>query len=272
MSLDPSTYINEALDFSAVVTGTTFLSDMMLSWSLLQPDGGSLTVSGNTQSAIYHAPGIAGTYPMQVTPLANPGKAQSVNIHVYNPVAMLLDPLGVTIPANGGQVFTITYSGRGPSSGDYVSWEVAPATAGAITPIGNGTRATFTPTTGDDKTLYPVTATIVATSTVDSRKSLEAKVVVSKNISISTTPSLAYVGTNGTVYINANVSGFVWPQSSSIHWAIRGGYDNGSLTGVGGTGSTAVIYNAPAKPGTYLVDAISNEDSRLFATVQVIVR
>ncbi|MFP2896411.1 hypothetical protein [Corallococcus sp. 4LFB] len=98
---------------------------------------------------------------------------------------------------------------------------------------------------------FTVTATSVADPSKSDSATLTVEPVVVPTVVVSVTPKTATVDQGAAVNLSAEVTG---TSVVAVTWAVEGGSANGTVTSAG-------VYTAPNKPGTYTVTATSVADA-----------
>lgn len=146
---------DETVQFSASVSGA---ADASVLWSA---SAGSISGSGN--SVTYAAPGVAGTFSVTASSVAEPNESASARV-VVELVAISIDPVSAEVFTGETTTFTATVTGTGDAR---VSWG---ASCGSIS--GSGSSITFV---APD---FAGPCTVTATSLRDPRRTASATVVV----------------------------------------------------------------------------------------------
>jgi len=239
---------NQVLQFGYRFSGP---SGAMLTWSAT---GGLIT-----QSGLYVAPAVPGTYTVSLASSSDPSLVQSSTVTVSATPSIQVVP-GSTSVAPGA---TATFSAVVRSGG--VTWSVLPASGGTITQAGVYQAP-----------LVSGTYTVVAVSTLDGATYGTAQVLVgvgaggggaSGGTSTGTGVSGAQI-TLAPSFVNTQ-SGTYWPFSASVTgcantavtWSILGSPTTAQIDPSG-------VFSA-SKPGSYQVVASSNGDPTATVTASV---
>ena len=228
------------VQFQATVLGTS-ATDVV--WSA--PDGGTIT-----QTGLFTAPQLLGSYRVVATSKADPTKTATAVVTVQNPtpVTVMVSPGSVTLAPGATQQFTAT-----TSDDSSVTWSAPDG--GSITPGGLFTAP-----------LAPGTYRVVATSVTDGKSSGTANVAVmppdgGAGVVITTSPSPAFVDPDALLSLTATVA-----DGGAVTWSFAP--DAGFLTPNGNTATwfsfapcdstiiTATAVADPSKSGS--VQAVVN--------------
>jgi len=244
VAVSPSTITLDQGATTTLVATVSGTPETDVTWSV---DGGG-TNGAITTAGVYTAPAIAGTFTVRATSTADATKSGTATVTVRD-VQVQLDRTTATVSTAGTTTFSATVTGTTASSA--VTWSVQEgATGGSITAAGVYTA----PTTGG-------TYSVVATSVADPSKKATASVTVVAVV-VAVSPSTITLDQGATTTLVATVSG---TQATDVTWSVDGGGTNGAIT-------TAGIYTAPAKAGTYTVRATSTADATKSGTATVTVR
>lgn len=231
----PSVPVNGTQQFTATVTGST---NTAVTWSV-QSGGG--TVSG---SGLYTAPGATGSAVVRATSVADNTKFAEATVTVTPlQVTVTVSPSSTTVAAGGTKQFTATVANAANTA---VTWSVQEGAAGGTV---NSSGLYSAPST-------PGTYHVIATSVQDPTKSGSATVTVQPPVTITITPTEAWVQPNGTRTFTATAS------SGGVNYFVVQGSAGGSITSAG-------VYTAPATPGDYQVRASAQADGTKTATALV---
>jgi hypothetical protein len=231
----PSVPVNGTQQFTATVTGS---SNTSVTWSV-QSGGG--TVSG---SGLYTAPGATGSAVVRATSVADNTKFAEATVTITPlAVTVTVSPSSATVAVGGTKQFTATVANAANTA---VTWSVQEGAAGGTVSAAGLYTAPATPGT------YHV----VATSVQDPTKSGSATVTVQPPVTISITPTEAWVQPNGTRTFTATAS------TGGVNYFVVQGSSGGSITSAG-------VYTAPATPGDYQVRASAQADGTKTATALV---
>ncbi|MBM7116984.1 beta strand repeat-containing protein [Archangium primigenium] len=225
------------VQFASTVTG---VSNTSVTWSVT--GGGTITASG-----IYTAPAQEGTITVIATSVADPTKKGSATLTV-RPVQVSITPPSQTIAESGTAAFYATVTGTTASTA--VTWSVEGGSA-------NGTISASGLYTAPAKA---GTYTVVATSVANPAKKATAQVTVGA-VSVTISPESVTLTPGTTATFRLTVTG---SSNTAALWSVVGGDDNGTITSAG-------VYTAPARAGTYtVVGALaSHPDKKAQATVTV---
>ncbi len=224
--------------FSTTVTGT---SDTAVTWSVQEgAAGGTITNSG-----VYTAPAMAGTYHVVATSVASSSSSATAVVTV-TPVVVAISPATASLVPDGSQTFTATVTGAANTA---VTWSVKEGAAGGT--ITNAGVYTAPMTAGT----YHVVATSVASPTDFGTATITVHPVVTIN------PTSATITLGQMQAFTATVTG---STNAAVRWSVQGGARGGTITKAG-------VYTAPNVPGIYHVMATSQADTsqRAIATVTV---
>ena len=230
---DVTMLTNQQQQFDATVTG---IYDTRVVWSA---SGGSIT-----QTGLYTAPSVPGTYYVTATSVAYPDASDTVAVVVQAlPTgSFAITPTSVTMRVNNTQQFTPIYTDLAPGA----TWEVEE--------VGGGTV--------DENGLYtapnePGTYHVKATSTANSELTATAVITVLPVVAVNVTPGAVTLLTGAQQQFEAAVTG---TDNTAVTWAATGG----SITQGG-------LFTAPGTADTYYVTATSVEDPSKSDTVAVTV-
>ncbi len=220
--------------FVATVTGT---ANTAVSWSVVEAAGGSVNTAG-----LYTAPGIAGTYHVQSTSVADTGRSAQATVTVTAPppvIAVTVDPASANLRPGATQAFTAVVTG---TANPAVAWSVAEAGGGTV----NGAGLYTAPGTAG-------TYHVKATSVADASKSNQATVTVTAPppvIAVAVNPPSASLQAGATHAFTAVVTG---TANLAVAWSV--------VEAGGGAVDGAGLYTAPGTAGTYHVKATSVADA-----------
>ena len=221
--------------FTATVTGST---NTAVTWSVTSGGG---TVNG---SGLYTAPGATGSATVRATSVADPTKFADAAVTIVPlPIIVTISPTSATINTNGTQQFTDTVTNFLSTSA--VTWSVQEGAAGGTV---DGTGLYTAPSNAG-------TYHVVVTSVEDNTKSATATVDVQAPITITITPTEAWVEPGFTVTFTGH------PSAGGTFFSVVGGAANGTISGG--------VYTAPATLGDYTVVATATADSTKTATATV---
>ena len=221
--------------FTATVAGST---NTAVTWSVFS-GGGSVSVSG-----LYTAPGAPGSATVRATSVADPTKFADAAVTIVPlPITVTVTPNSASIAANGTQQFSAAVANAADTT---VAWSIQEGAAGG-TISGTG--------------LYTAAGTlgtfhVVATSNQDHTTTGTAVVDVQAPISITITPTAAWVEPG----LSATFTGH--PSAGGTTFSVVGGAANGTITNVG-------VYTAPAALGDYTVVATATADNTKTANATV---
>nr|WP_320133180.1 LamG-like jellyroll fold domain-containing protein [uncultured Holophaga sp.] len=232
-----STVITGGLvQYVATVTGATG----GVSWSLWEPQGGSISNSG-----LFKASKTPGTYHISAMTQAAPQVATTATVNVVRDAFYQVDPEYVQVKPGATVAFRVLGADLSEAS---ISWS---ASGGSVSSAGVYTAP-----------LSAGSYTVMATVATDQVQVVAAKVLVASDSpvdSVTVTPSDLTLTPGGTASFTAAVNG---GTTGTVTWSCVGGSINGS------TGA----YTAPSTPGTYTVKATSTEDSSAYGTATVSVK
>ncbi|MHB9132097.1 MAG: hypothetical protein ACYDBB_13565 [Armatimonadota bacterium] len=245
VTIDPSAaslYTDDTFQFSADVTGT---ANLAVTWSA---DGGSITESG-----LFTAPAIAGTYHVTATSVADTNKTATAEITVTTrPVTTVptvtVSPSSATLAVGLSLQFTATVTDLDPTT---VTWAVDEVDGGSITADGLYTAPLISGT-------YHVTAT----STVDPTVKATVTVTVIQVITVSITPRTIHLAPNETKQFIHHITNT--STTETVTWTV--------LEPGGGSVTTEGLYTAPTAIGTYHLTVGSVEDPTKWDTATIYVR
>ncbi len=219
--------------FTATVAGST---NTAVTWSVFS-GGGSVNASG-----LYTAPGATGSAVVRATSVADVTKfADAAVTIVVLPVSVSISPTTATVDTNATKQFTATVAN---SANTAVTWTVQSG-GGSVNASGLYTAPGA-----------PGLAVVRATSVADNTKFADATVTIQNPITISISPTTAYVQPNGSATFTGTVS-----MGQSLYSVVEGA--------AGGTITTGGVYTAPATPGDYHVKATAQADPTKTATALV---
>ena len=206
------------------------------------------TCSGGTVSAagVFTPPGQAGVYTVSASSTADPSKTASATITV--PVAITVSPEFAELRPGSSRQLVATVLGTANTA---VTWAVQESGGGTVSAAGLYTAPAM-----------PGTYHVVCTSTADSTVKAIATLQVGAEmpVAVTVTPYAVQVGKGGTATFTATVEGTTNP---AVTWSVLG-TDNGVISASG-------VYTAPARFGTYTVQATSVEDPNAYAVATVVV-
>ena len=229
----------ESSPFIATVEGTDAPKVL---WRVEGSASGSITSTG-----VYTAPLRTGTYTIIATNALDDTKSDSAEVTVTSAVAVTISPRSPTVKTGGSVAFTAQVTGTSDTS---VTWSVDGGSAnGTISAEGLYTA----PTT-------PGTYTVIATSQADPTRQASAQVLVGA-VTVSINPTSVTLTPGSTTTFTATVTG---AANTSVLWSVEGGDANGTITSAG-------LYTAPTRPGTFRVVAQSATDPEASASATVTV-
>jgi hypothetical protein len=227
-----------------------------LRWSVLEPQGGGITLGG-----LYLAPRGTGLFHVSVAPESQPSRRAQTAVEVQPPsaISVWVSPLSPSVPAQGQQSFSASVSG---TSNAGLTWSLREGSqGGSITQDGVYTAPALAP--GVSSTSY----TVIATSNADPTRRAEVPVLVTQLqvYSLLINPSTLTLRPGASTLFSAHLSG--GPYSPGVEyepvlvWRV--------LESGGGSVTQGGLYTAPSAPGVYHVAAESEEVNDTFATVKV---
>ena len=222
--------------FSATVTGT---SNTEVKWSVEGAGNGTITTTG-----AYTAPNKAGTFTVIATSVASPTQKATAQVTV-SPVSVSVSSAATELDQGASTIFSASVTG---STNTNVTWSVEGAGNGTITPSGVYTAPN-----------KAGTFTIIATSKGDPTQKGSAQVTVAA-VAVSVSPASVAIEQGTTASFSATVTG---STNTAVTWSVVG-TDSGTITSAG-------VYTAPKKAGTFTVKATSKADTTQAATAQVTV-
>lgn len=228
-----------SLTLTATISGASTNSGV--TWSVLGNGAGTLVDKGNG-TALYTAPGTAGTYQVQAASLEDPTKTATVVLTV-NQVAVVVSPVSQRVLAGASQPYTATVTG---SSNTAVTWSVVETEGGSISSSGLYTAPTIAGT-------YHIQATSVA----DASASATVPVMV-ELVGVSISPAQATLAPGAPQQFAALVAG---TENTQVTWQVQ--------EAGGGQIDSSGSYTAPSVTGTYHVSAYSVEDPGKSSTATV---
>ncbi|MFB1481277.1 hypothetical protein [Corallococcus sp. RDP092CA] len=225
-------------DLTAEVSGSSITA---VQWSVEGGDeNGTVSSTGR-----YTAPNKSGTFTVTATSVADPTKKGSASVTV-EPV--VVEDVKVTVSPKTGTVaqdasFSLSAQVTGTNN-LAVQWSVEGGDDNGTVSSTGVYRAPRREGT------FTVTATSVADPTKSDSATLTVEPVVVPTVVVSVTPKTATVEQGAAVSLTAEVTG---TSVVAVTWAVEGGSANGTVTSAG-------VYTAPNKPGTYTVTATSVAD------------
>ncbi|NNC04442.1 hypothetical protein HJC10_16520 [Corallococcus exiguus] len=223
------------VQLTAEVTGT---NNLAVQWSV---EGGDANGYVST-TGVYRAPKKTGTFTVTATSVADPAKKATATIRV-DPVVIESVVVSVT-PKTGTVAQDAAFSLSAQVTGTNnvaVQWSV----------VGGDDNGTVSSTGVYRAPRREGTFTVTATSVADPTKSDSATLTVSgvvvPAVTVTVSPKTATVDQGASVNLAAEVTG---SSVVAVTWAVEGGSANGTVTSAG-------VYTAPNKPGTYTVTATS---------------
>ncbi|MBL0211475.1 MAG: hypothetical protein IPQ13_11285 [Holophagaceae bacterium] len=224
--------------FTATVTGSTNTS---VTWSVFS-GGGSVNASG-----LYTAPGATGSAVVRATSVADPTKFADAAVTIVTlPIVVGIAPASVSVTTSETQQFTATVTNFLSTSA--VTWSVVEGAGGSVSGTGLYTAPSGTGTFH-----------VKATSVEDTSKSATATVTVQNPVTMTITPTVAYIQPGGSATFTGH------PSVGGTNYSVVGGAANGTITSGG-------VYTAPATQGDYQVKAQAQADNSKFALANVFVR
>ena len=226
------------IPFTATVSGST---NMAVTWSL----SGSGCNSGpcgnlNTSTGVYTPPAAVLTNPaantssgvvdtVTATSQADTTKSASVQITIYNPSNVTLNPNGNSVQAVASQAFTetATLSPTVPGQNLNFTWQLSGtgcsgAPCGSLSTAGPSTSTIYTPPAGLP-TAAAITDRLTATSVAEPTQSGVSAITVTPlpvGITISPTPALTVVASQSSpIQFTATVTG---PSNPAVIWTLSG--------------------------------------------------
>ncbi|MBL0311868.1 MAG: hypothetical protein IPP78_03965 [Holophagaceae bacterium] len=222
--------------FTATVTGSTNTS---VTWSVFS-GGGSVNASG-----LYTPPATTGSAVVRATSVADPTKFADAAVTIVTaPISVTISPASVSVIPSGSQQFTVNIQNWTSTSA--VIWSVVEGASGGSV---NGTGLYTAPSgTG--------TFHVKVTSVEDNTKSDTATVNVQNPVTITITPTVAYIAPGASATFVGH------PSTGGTNYSVVGGAANGTITSGG-------VYTAPATEGDYQVKAQAQADNSKFALADV---
>lgn len=230
-----------SLALTGTVSGASVSSG--LTWSLLEPAGGTLVDHGDN-TALYTAPDAPGTYHVRAASIQDPERTAIVSFTVRQ-VTVAVSPVAPTVLTSASQAFTATVSG---SSNTGVTWALVEEGGGSITESGVYTAPDVAGT-------YHLRATSVADPSVS-----DTVPVTVQRVGVGISPALATLAPGARQQFAASVAG---TEDTRVTWQVQ---EDG-----GGQIDASGAYTAPASTGTYHVTAYSVADPTRSATATVAV-
>ncbi|MGB6431862.1 MAG: hypothetical protein WBF06_14855 [Candidatus Acidiferrales bacterium] len=277
-SPSPSIFLGAIVTLTPSVTGTT---NIAVTWSVDQVNGGNASVGTITAGGVYTAPGILpapASATITATSAADASASGSVTLAIASGFTLIVSG-PPSVNSGAGAAFQAAFSpaaGSNPNFG--VTWSVSgPGCTGAACGLiaGNnlGTeeapQASYTaPTIAPSPNSVVVTATPVA----DPTKAASAIVTINPIVQVEIFPQSAQVALGGTTPFQASVTG---SANTAVTWDVNG-IVGGNLS-VGTITASETIpdqasYTAPLNSptgGSVDVDARSNAEPSVFATAVV---
>ncbi len=221
--------------FTATVVGST---NTAVTWSVFS-GGGSINGSG-----LYTPPATTGSAVVRATSVADPTKFADAAITIVNlPIVVTISPSSATVATGDTQQFTKTVQNSQVTTA--VTWSVVEPSGGSVSASGLYTAPSNTGTFH-----------VKATSVEDNTKSATATVNVQNPVTITITPTVAYIQPGGTAPFVGH------PSTGGTNYYVVGGAANGTITSGG-------VYTAPATEGDYQVKAQAQADNSKFALADV---
>ncbi|RKH84082.1 hypothetical protein D7Y21_25380 [Corallococcus sp. AB045] len=230
-----STTWDGTVQLTAGVTGT---NNLAVQWSVEGGDANGYVSS----TGVYRAPKKTGSFTVTATSVADPTKKATATIRV-DPV--VVETVVVTVSPKTGTVaqdaaFSLSAQVTGTNN-LAVQWSVEGGDDNGTVSSTGVYRAPRRDGT------FTVTAISVADPTKSDSATLTVSGVVLPTVTVTVSPKTATVDQGGAVNLAAEVTG---SSVVAVTWAVEGGSANGSVTSAG-------VYTAPNKPGTYTVTATS---------------
>ena len=240
ISVSPAT-VNVPLttqqQFTANVAGST---NTAVTWSLFSGTG---SVNG---TGLYTAPGATGSAVVRATSVADPTRFADAAITIVNlPIVVTISPTTATVTTGDSLQFTKTVTNFLTTSA--VTWNVVEGAGGSVTSSGLYTAP------GSTGTFH-----VKVTSVEDITKSATATVTVQNPVTITITPTAAYIQPGASVTFTGH------PSTGGTNYSVVGGPANGTITSGG-------VYTAPAAEGDYQVKAQAQADNTKIALATVYV-
>ncbi|NPC48143.1 hypothetical protein D7X99_31365 [Corallococcus sp. AB032C] len=223
------------VQLTAEVTGT---NNLAVQWSV---EGGDANGYVST-TGVYRAPKKTGSFTVTATSVADPAKKATATIRV-DPVVIESVVVSVT-PKTGTVAQDAAFSLSAQVTGTNnvaVQWSVEGGDDNGTVSSTGVYRAPRREGT------FTVTATSVADPTKSDSATLTVSGVVVPAVTVTVSPKTATVDQGASVNLAAEVTG---SSVVAVTWAVEGGSANGTVTSAG-------VYTAPNKPGTYTVTATS---------------
>ncbi|RKG52006.1 hypothetical protein D7X30_34840 [Corallococcus sp. AB011P] len=230
-----STTWDGTVQLTAQVSGT---NNLAVQWSVEGGDANGYVSS----TGVYRAPKKTGSFTVTATSVADPTKKATATIRV-DPV--VVETVVVTVSPKTGTVaqdaaFSLSAQVTGTNN-LAVQWSVEGGDDNGTVSSTGVYRAPRRDGT------FTVTAISVADPTKSDSATLTVSGVVLPTVTVTVSPKTATVDQGGAVNLAAEVTG---SSVVAVTWAVEGGSANGSVTSAG-------VYTAPNKPGTYTVTATS---------------
>jgi hypothetical protein len=228
-----------ALTFSAVVAGTTAGQSTSVTWSVQEAGGGTVDGSGR-----YAAPGVAGTFHVIATSVADPTKTDTATVSVTS-IAVAISPRTAATTTGGALTFTAAVTGTLAGQSTAVTWSVKEPGGGTVDVSGHytapGTAGTFH---------------VIATSVADPTKTDTATVSVASIVVISAVSPVNAFACEA-VQLSATVTG---TSDTLVLW---------SVPTACGTITAAGVFTPARMTGACLVTAQAHADLSKQATITV---
>ncbi len=237
VQVTPSTaslHVNNQLQFSAAVTGTT---NPGVDWSVNLVKGGSASTGLITTAGVYTAPASvpgSGTVTVTATSQQDPTKSSSSAVTILAQATITMTPTTVTVQTGLGVQFFAVVTGLSNTGVTYKVNNVlgGNSTVGTI----NSTGLFIAPVTVPN----PATVTVTATSVVDPTVTASSTVTIAVPVTVTTAPTSATIGVGQMKAFTATVTG---TANLAVTWSVNG------ITGGNATVGTIDVngnYLAPA--------------------------
>lgn len=225
-------------DLSAEVSGSSLTA---VQWSVEGGDeNGTVTSTGR-----YTAPQRSGTFTVTAQSVADPTKKASATITVE---PLVVDDVQVTVSPSSG---TTTWDGTVALTAEVTGTN----NLAVLWTVQGGDENGYVSSTGvyraPKKTgTFTVTATSVADATKSASATITVEAVVAEVVTVTVSPKTGTVVQDAAFPLSAEVTG---TNLTAVQWSVEGGDDNGTV-------SSAGVYRAPRRAGTFTVTATSVAD------------
>src|SRR5262249_32953934 len=118
--------------FSASISGQSSAQPGAVTWSVMEPNGGTVDASGH-----YTAPQASGTFHVVAASASDSRRRAVATVTVESSVVVMVTPKNASVTVGGTVSFTASVSGTDPGDPTAVTWSVQENGGGTIDGSGN---------------------------------------------------------------------------------------------------------------------------------------